>query len=180
MRFRHTAKFAVSPSNLKNLTASPGVKRARKPSVYFFGTFFVQAKKVHIVPHIHGSREGAHTLRVLFWAVRPPAILADEQAKIMNLSFAKPCPFVRHKRNRTKAVRPPAIYADEQALRGIYGALPQTPPAFLKKAGEKQCLTAEHPTHSVRAAAKRRCNTRERASENNKFIFRENMPVFVP
>ena len=45
----------------------------------------------------------------------PPAILADEQAKIMNLSFAKPCPFVRHKRNRTKAVRPPAIYADEQA-----------------------------------------------------------------
>ena len=34
---------------------------------------------------------------------------------------------------------------------GIYGALPQTPPAFLKKAGEKQCLTAEHPTHSVRA-----------------------------
>ena len=68
MRFRHTAKFAVSPSNLKNLTASPGVKRARKPSVYFFGTFFVQAKKVHIVPHPHGSREGAHTLRVLFWA----------------------------------------------------------------------------------------------------------------
>ena len=68
MRFRHTAKFPVSPSNLKNLTASPGVKRARKPSVYFFGTFFVQAKKVHIVPHPHGSREGAHTLRVLFWA----------------------------------------------------------------------------------------------------------------
>ena len=27
----------------------------------------------------------------------------------------------------------------------------------------------KHPTHSVRAAAKRRCNTRERASENNKF-----------
>ena len=67
MRFRHTAKFAVSPSNLKNLTASPGVERARKPSGYFFGTFFVQAKKVHIVPHPHGSREGAHTLRVLFW-----------------------------------------------------------------------------------------------------------------
>ena len=67
MRFRHTAKFAVSPSNLKNLTASPGVERARKPSGYFFGTFFVQAKKVHTVPHTHGSREGEHTLRVLFW-----------------------------------------------------------------------------------------------------------------
>ena len=62
MRFRHTAKFAVSPSNLKNLTASPGVERARKPSGYFFGTFFVQAKKVHIVSHPHGSQEGAHTL----------------------------------------------------------------------------------------------------------------------
>ena len=62
MRFRHTAKFAVSPSNLKNLTASPGVERARKPSVYFFGTFFVQAKKVHIVSQPHGRAEGAHTL----------------------------------------------------------------------------------------------------------------------
>ena len=62
LRFRHTVKFPVSPSNLKNLTASPGVERARKPSVYFFGTFFVQAKKVHIVSHPHGSQEGAHTL----------------------------------------------------------------------------------------------------------------------
>ena len=87
MRFRHTAKLAVSPSNLKNLTASPGVERARKPSVYFFGTFFVQAKKVHIVSHPHGSQEGAHTLCVLFWAVRPPAILAGEQAKITNFIF---------------------------------------------------------------------------------------------
>ena len=103
LAFPHTVEFPVSPSNLKNLTASPGVERARKPSVYFFGTFFVQAKKVHIVSHPHGSQEGAHTLRVLFWAVRPPAILADEQAKIMNLSFAKPCPFVRHKRNRTNS-----------------------------------------------------------------------------
>ena len=67
LAFPHTVKFPVSPSNLKNLTASPGVKRARKPSVYFFGTFFVQAKKVHTVPHTHGSQEGAHTLRVLFW-----------------------------------------------------------------------------------------------------------------
>ena len=60
MRFLHTAKFAVSPSNLKNLTASPGAGRARKPSGYFFGTFFVQAKKV---------RQCA------------AAILADEQAE---------------------------------------------------------------------------------------------------
>ena len=67
MRFRHTAKFAVSPSNLKNLTASPGVERARKPSGCFFGTFFVEAKKVHIVSHPHGSPEGAHILCVLFW-----------------------------------------------------------------------------------------------------------------
>ena len=67
LAFPHTVEIQVSPSNLKNLTASPGVERARKPSVYFFGTFFVQAKKVHIVPHPHGSREGAHTLRVLFW-----------------------------------------------------------------------------------------------------------------
>ena len=97
LAFPHTVEFQVSPSNLKNLTASPGVERARKPSVYFFGTFFVQAKKVHIVSHPHGSPEGAHTLCVLFWAVRPPAILADEQAKITNLSFAKPCPFSCHK-----------------------------------------------------------------------------------
>ena len=30
----------------RSFTASPGVERARKPFVYFFGTFFVQAKKV--------------------------------------------------------------------------------------------------------------------------------------
>ena len=66
MRFRHTAKFAVSPSNLKNLTASPGVERVRTPSAYFFGTFFVQAKKVHIVSHPHGSPEGAHILAYFF------------------------------------------------------------------------------------------------------------------
>ena len=46
LAFPHTVEIQVSPSNLKNLTASPGVKRARKPSVYFFGTFFVRAKKV--------------------------------------------------------------------------------------------------------------------------------------
>ena len=68
MRFRHTAKFAVSPSNLKNLTASPGVERARKPSVYFFGTFFVQAKKVRL---------------------SAAAILANEQSKITDLIFRK-------------------------------------------------------------------------------------------
>ncbi|PWM69225.1 MAG: hypothetical protein DBX61_02165, partial [Clostridiales bacterium] len=69
MRFRHTAKFAVSPSNLKNLTASPGVERARKPSAYFFGTFFVRAKKVRqcAAPNFAG-----------------------EQAKITNLIFRKP------------------------------------------------------------------------------------------
>ena len=33
----------------------------------------------------------------------------------------------------------------------FYGALPQTPPAFLKKVGEKQYFTAVYPTHSVRA-----------------------------
>ena len=49
LRFRIVWKFPVSPSNLKNLTASPGVERARKPFVYFFGTFFVQAKKVYVV-----------------------------------------------------------------------------------------------------------------------------------
>ena len=48
LAFPHTVKFPVSPSNLKNLTASPGVGRVRTPSGYFFGTFFVQAKKVHI------------------------------------------------------------------------------------------------------------------------------------
>ena len=95
--FLHTVEIQVSPSNLKNLTASPGVERVRTPSGYFFGTFFVQAKKVHIVSHPHGSREGAHTLCVLFWAVRPPAILADKQEKITKLSFAKPCSFSRHK-----------------------------------------------------------------------------------
>ena len=42
-------------------------------------------------------------------------------------------------------------FADEQSLRGIYGALPQTPSAFLEKAEEKQYFTAKHPTHSVRA-----------------------------
>ena len=71
MRFRHTAKFAVSPSNLKNLTASPGVERARKPSVYFFGTFFVQAKKVRL---------------------SAAAILAGEQAKITNFIFRETVP----------------------------------------------------------------------------------------
>ena len=45
LRFRHTAKFPVSPSNLKNLTASLGVERARKPSAYFFGTFFRTSEK---------------------------------------------------------------------------------------------------------------------------------------
>ena len=67
MRFRHTGNFRYRRQISKNLTASPGVERARKPSVYFFGTFFVQAKKVHTVPHTHGSREGEHTLHVLFW-----------------------------------------------------------------------------------------------------------------
>ena len=43
------------------------------------------------------------------------------------------------------------IFAAEQALRGIYGALPQTPSAFLEKAEEKQYFTAKYPTHSVRA-----------------------------
>ena len=65
-KFRYRRKTCGAKRSL-SFTASPGVKRARKPSVYFFGTFFVQAKKVHIVPHPHGSREGAHTLRVLFW-----------------------------------------------------------------------------------------------------------------
>ena len=36
-------------------------------------------------------------------------------------------------------------------VRGIYGAPPHTPHAFLKKAWEKQCFTAKYPTHSVRA-----------------------------
>ncbi len=36
-------------------------------------------------------------------------------------------------------------------VRGIYGAPPQTPHAFLKKAWEKQCFTAKYPTHFVRA-----------------------------
>ena len=44
-----------------------------------------------------------------------------------------------------------AIFADKHAKRGIYGALPQTPSAFLEKAEEKQYFTAKHPTHSVRA-----------------------------
>ena len=51
-----------------------------------------------------------------------------------------------------------------RTIRKFYGALPHTPPTFLKKVGEKQCFTAKYPTHSVRAAAKRRCNTRGRAS----------------
>ena len=41
---------------------------------------------------VPGSREGAHTLRVLFWAVRPPAILADEQAKITKLILRETVP----------------------------------------------------------------------------------------
>ena len=69
MRFRHTAKFAVSPSNLKNLTASPGVKRARKPSVYFFGTFFVQAKKVR--RSAAAILAGEHALRKDFMGLCP-------------------------------------------------------------------------------------------------------------
>ena len=110
----------------------------------------------------------------------PLQLSRTNKQKITNFSSAKPCPFVRHKRNRTKAVRPPAILADQQALRGIYGALPQTPSAFLEKAEEKQYFTAKYPTHSVRAAAKRRCNTRGQTSENNKVIFRETVLVFVP
>ena len=38
-----------------------------------------------------------------------------------------------------------------QTIRKFYGALPQAPPTFLKKVGEKQCFTAKYPTHSVRA-----------------------------
>ena len=63
LAFPHTVKFPVSPSNLKNLTASPGVERVRTPSAYFFGTFFRTSEKS---------------------AVRPPAILADEQVKKSN------------------------------------------------------------------------------------------------
>ena len=61
-------EIQVSPSNLKNLTASPGVERARKPSGYFFGTFFVQAKKVRL-------------------SAAP--IFAGEQSKITDLIFRK-------------------------------------------------------------------------------------------
>ena len=57
LAFPHTVKFPVSPSNLKNLTASPGVERVRTPSAYFFGTFFRTSEKS---------------------AVRLPAILAVE------------------------------------------------------------------------------------------------------
>ena len=71
LAFPHTVEFQVSPSNLKNLTASPGVERARKPSGYFFGTFFVQAKKVRL---------------------SAAAILAGEQAKITNLIFRENTP----------------------------------------------------------------------------------------
>ena len=45
LAFDETAKFPVSPSNLKNLTASPGVERVRTPSAYFFGTFFRTSEK---------------------------------------------------------------------------------------------------------------------------------------
>ena len=66
LAFPHTAKFPVSPSNLKNLTASPGVGRVRTPSAYFFGTFFRTSEKS---------------------AVRPPTILANKQEKITSFIY---------------------------------------------------------------------------------------------
>ena len=36
-------------------------------------------------------------------------------------------------------------------LNKLYGALPQTPHAFLKKAWEKAFFAGGHPAHSVRA-----------------------------
>ena len=51
-----------SGSGAEVLRRLMGVERGRTPSVYFFGTFFVQAKKVHIVSQPHGRAEGAHTL----------------------------------------------------------------------------------------------------------------------
>ena len=62
--FQYRRKTCEAKRSL-SFTASPGVKRARKPSVYFFGTFFVRAKKVR-------RRSAA-------------AILANKQAKITNL-----------------------------------------------------------------------------------------------
>ena len=55
----------------RSFTASPGVERARKPSLYFFGTFFVQTKKVRL---------------------SAAAILAGEQAKITNFIFRETVP----------------------------------------------------------------------------------------
>ena len=69
--FKYRRKTCGARRSL-SFTASPGVKRARKPSVYFFGTFFVQAKKVR-------RRSAA-------------AILANEQAKITNLILRENTP----------------------------------------------------------------------------------------
>ena len=44
-KFKYRRKTCGAKRSL-SFTASPGVERARKPFVYFFGTFFVQAKKV--------------------------------------------------------------------------------------------------------------------------------------
>ena len=74
LAFPHTVKFPVSPSNLKNLTASPGVERVRTPSAYFFGTFFRTSEKSAAVSRYNtrGRRSAA-------------AFYTDEQSKITNL-----------------------------------------------------------------------------------------------
>ena len=136
MRFRHTAKFAVSPSNLKNLTASPGVERVRKPSGYFFGTFFVQAKKVHTVPHTHGSREGEHTLHVLFWYFFRTSEKSAAVSRCnthgrtsKNNKFYLPrnlCPFSCHKRQHENSdIKPKPLYKKTQKFH-------KTPPVLAR------------------------------------------------
>ena len=61
LAFPHTVEIQVSPSNLKNLTASPGVERVRTPSAYFFGTFFPTREKSAVRP-IKWERYGLHVL----------------------------------------------------------------------------------------------------------------------
>ena len=73
--FQYRRKTCGAKRSL-SFTASPGVERVRTPSVYFFGTFFVQAKKV---------RQCA------------APTFAIKKSKITNLSSAKTSPFSCHK-----------------------------------------------------------------------------------
>ena len=72
-----------------------------------------------------------------------------QPAKLPEIYGAPPQTYERSMGRRPKRTRD--LWGAAPNVRGIYGAPPHTPHAFLKKAWEKQCFTAKYPTHSVRA-----------------------------